>query len=325
MNDAPSLARSMAEAGQAAEAVALLEEESAEGNPEAAAELGLWLLRGDRVERDVPRARTFLGRAATLGSEQALLLEIAFRANGSGARPDWEAALSLLREGARQHAYLADELALVESLDLDVGGYPKATPEGAMLHPGVKLIHFPSFLTPGECQHIANVAVSTLTPSTVFDPASGRQVANPVRTSDGTVVGPAQEDLVVQAVLRRVASATQTDLAQGESLSVLRYAPGQEYRPHFDALARTSNNRIKTVLMYLNDSYTGGETAFPELGLVFAARAGDALAFDGLLPDGSVNLLSRHAGLPVTRGTKWVATRWIRERPFDPWTAAREE
>jgi prolyl 4-hydroxylase len=325
MNDAPTLARSMAEAGQAADGVALLENASAAGDRDAATELGLWLLRGDRVARDVPRARTFLGHAAALGCERAILLEIAFFANGSGGEPDWAAALSLLREGAKRHAYLKDELALVESLELDAGGYPRTAPEGAMLHPGIGMIHFPSFLSPEECQHIANVAVSTLVPSTVFDPASGRQVANPVRTSDGTVVGPAQEDLVVQAVLRRVAKATRTDVAQGESLSVLRYSPGQEYRPHFDAMARTSNNRIKTVLMYLNDSYAGGQTAFPDLGLVFAAKAGDALVFDGLNPDGSVNLLSRHAGLPVTRGTKWVATRWIRERPFDPWTAAREE
>ena len=325
MNDVLSLARSMAETGNAAEGVAILEKASEAGDRDAAAELGFWLLRGDRIARDVPRARAFLGCAAALGSEEAISLEIAFSANGSGGKPDWAAALALLRQGATQYAYLKDQLDLIEGLGLDEAGYPREASAGKLIDPGLQMIHYSPFLSPRECQHIANVAVGTLGPSTVFDPATGRQVANPVRTSDGTVIGPAQEDLVVQAVLRRVAKATETDVAQGESLSVLRYSPGQEYRPHFDAIARTRNNRIKTVLMYLNDSYVGGQTAFPDLGLAIDPKAGDALVFDGLNADGSVNTLSRHAGLPITRGTKWVATRWIRARPFDPWTAGRGE
>ncbi|WP_428628989.1 hypothetical protein [Sphingopyxis sp.] len=35
--------------------------------------------------------------------------------------------------------------------------------------------------------------------------------------------------------------------------------------------------------------------------------------------NGDVDERSRHAGLSVTRGEKWICTRWIRARDFDPW------
>ena len=325
MKDVVSHARELARTGQRGDAAALLEKASAAGNRDACAELGLWFLREDIIARDLPRARKFLGQAAALGQEDAILLEIAFSANGTGAQPDWAAAMSLLRRGARDHAYLRDELEIVESLDLDENGFPNSPVNAILVNEELGMLRCPSFLSQRECQHLANVAVSTLQPSSVFDPSTGRQIANLVRTSDGTVIGPAQEDLVVQAVLRRLAKVTGTSVLHGESLSVLRYAPGQEFKPHFDAIPKARNNRVKTVLMYLNDGYGGGQTSFPALGLVIEPRAGDALVFDGVKADGSVHPLSRHAGLPVSRGTKWMATRWIRAKPFDPWTAVRGE
>ena len=38
--------------------------------------------------------------------------------------------------------------------------------------------------------------------------------------------------------------------------------PGQEYRPHFDAIGNADNQRVLTFLVYLNDDYEGGETDF---------------------------------------------------------------
>ncbi len=324
MTDVVSLARKMSEQGSAGEAARLLEQASDAGNGDAAAELGIWLLRGNAIPRDLPRARHYLGKAARLGSEEAILLEIALTANGTGGPVDWQAAKALLQEGARHFSYLRKELATVEELQLDADGFPTQLPQAKILDARVGMVHFPNFLSGPECQHIANVTLNMLRPSTVFDPGTGRQIAHPIRTSDGAVIGPTQEDLVLQAIYRRIAATTGTSVQQGESLSVLRYAPGQQYRPHFDALAKSPNNRIKTVLMYLNDSYTGGQTSFPDTGITFEPKAGDALVFDGLAADGSVNPLSRHAGLPVLHGTKWVATRWIRAHAFDPWLVAGE-
>lgn len=319
--DIVSLARAEAHRGKAAQAAASLGRASAEGNSDASAELGFWLLRGDLIPRDVAKARAFLGRAAADGNEEAILLEIALSANGGGGAADWGAAVRLLKKNASRYGYLQRELKLIEQLDLDDAGYPKHSINGTPIDERIGMIRYSAFLSSSECQHLADISVSSLQPSTVFDPATGRQVANPIRSSDGTVIGPAQEDLVVQAICRRVAKATGTDFAQGEPLSILRYGPGQEYKPHYDAIPATKNNRIKTVLMYLNDGYIGGDTDFPELDVSIRPKAGDALVFDGLKSDGSLQRLSRHSGLQIQRGQKWVATRWIRKHRYDPWTA----
>ena len=103
-----------------------------------------------------------------------------------------------------------------------------------------------------------------------------------------------------------------------------RYAPGQQYRPHLDTLPNADNQRIRTAILYLNANYQGGETAFPLLGFTVAPCVGDLLVFDNVDASGLPDPRSRHAGLPVTGGTKWVATRWIRARPVSPWALSDE-
>jgi prolyl 4-hydroxylase len=67
-------------------------------------------------------------------------------------------------------------------------------------------------------------------------------------------------------------------------------------------------------LVYLNDDYEGGETDFPELGLRIRGAAGTGLLFANAMADGRPDPRMRHAGLPVQRGSKLVASRWIRAR-----------
>jgi prolyl 4-hydroxylase len=64
--------------------------------------------------------------------------------------------------------------------------------------------------------------------------------------------------------------------------------------------------------MYLNTPDGGGATAFPEIGLTVTALRGSAVYFAYDTGDTT----SLHAGLPVTKGEKWIATKWLRERPF---------
>jgi prolyl 4-hydroxylase len=141
----------------------------------------------------------------------------------------------------------------------------------------------------------------------------GRNVPDPIRTSDGSTFHWLIEDPATHAINRRIAALSGTSVEQGEPLHILRYRPGQQYHPHHDWLP-PPNRRVMTVLIYLNDDYEGGETAFPKAELQVRGRKGDALVFVSALPNGDLDPLSEHAGLPVTKGTKYLASRWIRER-----------
>mmetsp|Transcript_16402 Transcript_16402/g.22838 ORF Transcript_16402/g.22838 Transcript_16402/m.22838 type:complete len:172 (-) Transcript_16402:190-705(-) len=108
-----------------------------------------------------------------------------------------------------------------------------------------------------------------------------------------------------------------------ESLQLTRYRKNQEYAPHHDFVyPRVSNRyqptRYATLLIYLNDNFEGGETIFPRAtngeyhdGIKIQPKAGTAVLFYNMLPDGNVDDLSQHGGKKVVNGTKWVANMWV--------------
>jgi prolyl 4-hydroxylase len=151
----------------------------------------------------------------------------------------------------------------------------------------------------------------------VIDSATGRQVRDPVRVCDSVGFTWPLENPAVHALNRRIAAASATAVEQGEPLQLLRYRPGGEYRPHFDAIPGFANQRAMTMLVWLNEGYEGGETHFPTVGLKLKGRTGDAILFRNTGPDGRTDPASGHSGLPVTAGEKRIASRWIRDRPFE--------
>ena len=50
----------------------------------------------------------------------------------------------------------------------------------------------------------------------------------------------------------------------------------------------------------------------------YLPRKGDAVVFYDLKPDLEIDPQSLHAGCPVKKGTKWVATKWMHDRPLRP-------
>jgi prolyl 4-hydroxylase len=320
MNSSPvEAARRQAASGRARDAEARLRAAGDAGSAEALAELAIWYLRGDVLPRDVAAARVLLERARIIGHVDAALMEIALVANGDGGPADWKGAVALLEQAGRSDPVAAQQLTLLGAMSIDDRGDPRTLPKPERLSATPRIERIPAFCTPVEGAYLASIVSNSLERGTVVDPASGKLVVHPIRTSDVAIIGRAQESLVVQAINRRIAAATGTDAKQGEALTVLRYAPGQQYRLHMDALPGSSNQRIITAILYLNQGYAGGETQFPLLDLKIVPRAGDLLIFDNVDAMGAPEPLSRHAGLPVLAGAKWIATRWIRMRPLDPW------
>ena len=296
-------------------AAAAIEREAEAGNPDALWALANWRLYGLHGGRDPAAAHRLLKRAAERGHVEAHRLRATLIANGTGCRSDPARGRALLAEIAAKDPYAALQVKFLDHVrPAEAAG--EAARETLSAEPRVELVR--GLLSPEECRYLTILAEPRLQASFVIDPATGNPVPHPVRTSAGTNFGPADEDLVVNAVNRRIAHATGTRYECGEPLHMLRYLPGEEFRPHMDAIEDEENQRVLTALVYLNEAYEGGETAFPQLGLTVRGRTGDALVFANAFSDGRGDPRTQHAGLPVTRGTKWLATRWIRARPFDP-------
>jgi prolyl 4-hydroxylase len=57
-------------------------------------------------------------------------------------------------------------------------------------------------------------------------------------------------------------------------------------------------------------------TAFKLLGLAIEPRLGRILIWNNMALDGSPNPWTQHEGQPVNEGTKYIVTKWYRERHF---------
>lgn len=228
-----------------------------------------------------------------------------------------ENGIDLLRILARSGRRSREELAIVEQMELTDQGDPVYVPAGEVIGEAPHLTWFPSLLNKAECDYLAQAAAPMLEPSVVVDARTGRQVADPVRTSESVGFTLPLENPAVHAINRRIAAASKTAVDQGEPLQVLRYRPGQQYKPHFDAIPGFANQRLLTMLVWLNEDYEGGETLFMKTGTKLKGRTGDALLFRNADKSGRRDDSAGHAGLPVTSGEKLIASRWIRQRRFE--------
>jgi prolyl 4-hydroxylase len=132
-------------------------------------------------------------------------------------------------------------------------------------------------------------------------------------------------DPVVALVDRRLADLLGLSLATSEPLQGQRYAPGQEFRPHTDTFepggydfyvhTADTGQRTWTAMIYLNEPDDGGATRFKTIGKTIQPETGKLLAWNNLLADGRPNPATLHQGMKVRRGTKYVLTKWFRERP----------
>lgn len=175
-------------------------------------------------------------------------------------------------------------------------------------------------LSSAECEELIALARPRLQRARTVDSQGNHQVDDR-RTSAGMFFRLGEVPLV-ERIEERLAGLLGVPTSHGEGLQILHYLPGQEYEPHFDwfdptqpgyaSITAAGGQRTASVVIYLNTPAQGGGTAFPELGLTVTARRGSAVyfAYEG------GDLSSLHAGLPVLHGEKWIATKWLRERPY---------
>lgn len=184
----------------------------------------------------------------------------------------------------------------------------ECTAEGTAL----ELQRVADFLSQGECDAIRRAALRKgLKRSTVL----GEQQPSSTRTSSTVFLGE-DDDPIVGRVFAKVSRLLGASRDRFEDIQVIRYHVGQKYDAHYDPCYRCQQDekdllREWTVLMYLNDDFQGGSTDFPLAGASVAPKRGMAAVFRSMV-GGKIVRQSKHQSQPVTDGTKWAATVWVR-------------
>ncbi|WP_145927215.1 2OG-Fe(II) oxygenase [Jeongeupia sp. USM3] len=176
-----------------------------------------------------------------------------------------------------------------------------------------------------ECDELIRQSERKLQRSTIVDPQTGKHEVIADRTSFGTFFTLNENDFIAR-LDARIAAVMNWPIENGEGIQILNYKTAGEYKPHYDyfptadpgSAAHLANGgqRVSTMVMYLNDVDTGGETIFPELGVSVAPKKGSAVYFEYTNSHGEVDPLTLHGGAPVRDGEKWIATKWMRQRRF---------
>ncbi len=246
------------------------------------------------------------------------LVDAFMRARREGAAPPQEAVM--IEDVVAEYRYEASRLApgtVIHTADREIAVFARLERPVIALLGGV--------MSDEECEQLIELARPRLQPSTVVEPLTGENRIATHRNSDGMFFR-LEETPLIARLDRRISELMNCPLENGEGLQVLRYGPGAQNTPHFDFLISTnaanresiarSGQRISSLVVYLNNVESGGETVFPEAGLAVAPHRGNAVYFEYSNSRQEVDHKSVHAGGPVHRGEKWAVTKWMRERRF---------
>ena len=207
---------------------------------------------------------------------------------------------------------------------IDLASWLKS-PQPTVVSASPRILVVEKFMSHDVCDWLIDAARSDLKRAETFDPETGRGQYESARTNSAAPFSVAAMDMVLVLVRARIAALTRLPILGFEDPTVLHYAPGEEFRPHYDFLEaispafaheiQTGGQRMVTFLGYLNDDYDGGETAFPMLHWRYKGKRGDAMFFFNVTPDGTPDRRTVHTGTPPARGEKWLLSQWIRFRP----------
>jgi prolyl 4-hydroxylase len=191
----------------------------------------------------------------------------------------------------------------------------------AMYNP--RVVVFGSLLSDEECDALIALAKPRLARSLTVAVDTGGEEINQDRTSSGMFFQRGESELV-RRIEARIARLVNWPVEHGEGLQVLHYTPGTEYKPHYDyfdpeqpgtpTILKRGGQRVATIVIYLAEPEKGGGTVFPDVHMEVAPKRGNAVFFSYERPHPSTRTL--HGGSPVLAGEKWIATKWLRERPF---------
>ncbi|MFM9851551.1 MAG: prolyl hydroxylase family protein [Sphingomonadaceae bacterium] len=183
---------------------------------------------------------------------------------------------------------------------------------------GLDLFIVQGFLTAEECDALMLLIDQTAQPSTLY---AGTEIEG-FRTSYSGNLDPWHP--IVGTVETRICRLMGIDKRHGETLQGQRYAVGQQFKPHHDYFFTSQDywegervsggQRSWTAMIYLNEPEKGGETNFGKVGMCVSPRTAMLVMWNNMDEIGAPNDITQHEGMAVEAGTKYIVTKWFRER-----------
>jgi prolyl 4-hydroxylase len=293
------------------EGASMVLEAASKGFGEALAQVGMMQITGIFQPKNVQTSISTLASAAEAGwvpaREQILLL--------CGATLE-EAQSGSEKEGA--HAWHK----LIKHINL---GFWLTVGHGKDLHADPLLRHYLDFIPEPVCDWLIRDSAHKLAPALVYDPINRQNIRKETRTNSIAQFNLVENEVLHFLLQEKMSVASNMPMQQMEATAILNYKPGEQIAEHYDFVdpdlpnyddeIRLNGQRVITFLIYLNENYTGGETAFPRMGITHSGSKGEGIFFVNALPDGSPDLRTLHAGCPPSSGEKWIVSQFIRNRP----------
>ncbi|MFT4874924.1 prolyl hydroxylase family protein [Congregibacter sp.] len=183
----------------------------------------------------------------------------------------------------------------------------------------LQLFVIPNFLDVEQC----NTLIEIIRTNAHLSRVDGYQRLSDIRSSRTCSLAVHDHPFVAEvnhAISRTLGlSLRWSEVSQGQW-----YEPGQQYKPHLDyfppgspehaQFVSAQGQRSWTFMVYLNKTEHGGGTHFTQLNKTLIPEQGLAVCWNNLRESGEPNPFSEHAGLPVETGSKYIITKWFRDR-----------
>jgi prolyl 4-hydroxylase len=169
----------------------------------------------------------------------------------------------------------------------------------------ISLTYLHAFLTGEECAELISLSHGLFSRSLTALGISAD------RTSHSAHPSSSGRGDVMRRIRKRVTELTGAHSTRIQGLTVVRYEPGQQFKPHFDSLLDFASHKCLrkfSFFVYLNTMTpkAGGETEFTKIGVKFTPKAGDALFWRNHKDRYSPHFLDgEHAGRPPLSGVKY--------------------
>lgn len=199
-----------------------------------------------------------------------------------------------------------------------------------ILHDEPQIVLIKNFLTDEECNHIIKIGEPHIKQSEVCGNGGSRPDKN--RTSMTAHIGKKflskdNKDKILMNVLKKASNYGGLPEENIEPIQLVRYTPGQYFKPHYDFLDRNmsmyrenierNGQRELTFFVYLNDvpDKLGGKTFFPKINKEFKGDKGDAVFWKNVV-NGKDDKRTLHSGTELKEGIKYGLNIWVREKKY---------